>query len=378
MKFIPAIHPNTTWTHEHASVAMLEHLIKANDLWPSFDAWGLSAADVHFIQELIIGARSKAPIGWNWVGRGQKTYLYDIVANASSGIDVDKFDYFSRDCMFLGISKSFDALRLMRFSQVVHEVEGCLRVCFRDKEAWNCYELFHTRFMLHRRAYQHRVSTVIELMLCEAMVKADPHIKLMGKDGQQLQLSESIHDMVAYGRCSDYLLRVVENSSDPELGEARAILHRIRVRDLYRFVGEVPGGLLSKEEVLDGLMAELQFLGSSLPKADMLSAKAVVNYGQGSGNPVEKVIFYNPRAMKKQDSISHAGSASEAVGMKRKEDVSGVLPHQFEERWIRVWCRSNGKNTLLSEAWHRFCSKKQLTQELSPVKNSLGKRSRGD
>lgn len=35
-------------------------------------------------------------------------FFFQIVANKRTGIDVDKFDYFSRDCHCLGISNSFD------------------------------------------------------------------------------------------------------------------------------------------------------------------------------------------------------------------------------------------------------------------------------
>ena len=34
--------------------------------------------------------------------------MFQIVANKRTGIDVDKFDYFSRDCHCLGINNSFD------------------------------------------------------------------------------------------------------------------------------------------------------------------------------------------------------------------------------------------------------------------------------
>ena len=34
--------------------------------------------------------------------------VFQIVANKRTGIDVDKFDYFARDCHCLGISNSFD------------------------------------------------------------------------------------------------------------------------------------------------------------------------------------------------------------------------------------------------------------------------------
>ena len=35
-------------------------------------------------------------------------YLLQIVANKSTGVDVDKWDYFARDCHHLGIPNSFD------------------------------------------------------------------------------------------------------------------------------------------------------------------------------------------------------------------------------------------------------------------------------
>lgn len=76
--------------------------------------------DIHFIKELILGDEDAASHidGFEWRGRGCKHFLYEIVANKRNGIDVDKFDYFSRDCHLLGISKSFDAMRLMKFARV--------------------------------------------------------------------------------------------------------------------------------------------------------------------------------------------------------------------------------------------------------------------
>ena len=43
------------------------------------------------------------------------------------------------------------------------ENEG-FQICTRDKEVGNMYDLFYTRWVLHRRAYQHRVSRIIERM----------------------------------------------------------------------------------------------------------------------------------------------------------------------------------------------------------------------
>lgn len=180
--FIRQIRPDCGWDHEHASATLLDYLIDDNALWPTLAAHGLGEADVKFVKELIFGGPSGAPSDWVWSGRGQsKAFLFEIVANKRNGIDVDKFDYFARDCHQLGMKWSFDAQRLMRFCRVL-TVDGVPQICYHEKEAckllccsellllpgyccrlsqaWNIYELFHTRYSLHKRAYQVTVQGV--------------------------------------------------------------------------------------------------------------------------------------------------------------------------------------------------------------------------
>ena len=79
-------------------------------------------------------------------------YLFDVVANNRNSIDVDKFDYLERDCYYLGVKSAFDFSRLMRFSRVVND-----QITYYFKECYNIYELFHTRYSLHKKIYHHRV-----------------------------------------------------------------------------------------------------------------------------------------------------------------------------------------------------------------------------
>lgn len=53
------------------------------------------------------------------------------MANKRNGIDVDKWDYFARDCHNLGIRNSFDHNRFIKFARVI-DVNG-LQICSKDK-----------------------------------------------------------------------------------------------------------------------------------------------------------------------------------------------------------------------------------------------------
>ena len=66
---------------------------------------------------------------------------YEIVANGTNSIDVDKFDYLARDSRACGVACSFDHKRLMTFSRVLDN-----HICYHAKEAMNVYSLFNTRY----------------------------------------------------------------------------------------------------------------------------------------------------------------------------------------------------------------------------------------
>lgn len=122
------------------------------------------------------------------------------------------------------------------------EAEGEQQICFHVKEAWNLNEvqalsydgefslshiisvliyccsiclsskLFHTRYTLHKRAYQHRVCNAIELMLVEIMRLSDPYFFVPGSGGRPTRMSQCPEDMQAYWRLGEYMLKQVENS----------------------------------------------------------------------------------------------------------------------------------------------------------------------
>ncbi|XP_046895375.1 deoxynucleoside triphosphate triphosphohydrolase SAMHD1-like isoform X3 [Hypomesus transpacificus] len=239
--FIPKVIVGSTWKLEDASVAMFDHLVDQNELRNVMEQHGLVLPeDLDFIREQIAGPIDKTPgTAWTYKGRTEeKSFLYEIIANQRNGFDVNKWDYFARDSYYLGLQTNFDHDRFIKFARAC-KMDKNYQICTRDKEVFNLYEMINTRFSLYRRAYQHRVVNLIELMIADALVKANEHINIEGSGGQMFKMSEAIYDMEAYSKLTDHVFEQILYSSSPELAEAREILKRITRRRLYKCVADI-------------------------------------------------------------------------------------------------------------------------------------------
>ncbi|KAG7472413.1 hypothetical protein MATL_G00108560 [Megalops atlanticus] len=389
--FIPKVHPGAKWKHEMASVQMFDHLIRVNNLEPVLQQHGLKLPDdLNFIKEQIAGPldpptqQSQGQASWPYQGRPQeKSFLYEIVANKRNGIDVDKWDYFARDCYHLGIQNNFDYQRFLKFARVC-DVKGKKHICTRDKEVGNLYDMFHTRNCLHRRAYQHKVGNIIETMITEAFVKADKHIQILGSGGKTFTISTAIDDMEAYTKLTDHIFEQILYSSSPELAEARTILHNILTRKLYKCVGQT-----QPKKPMDVTQNDLLRWAADVAQATPLSGTDVtlqaedfvvsiinMDYGMKEKNPVNNVRFYCKNDPTKAIKI-------------RKNQVSQLLPEKFAEQLIQVYCKKTDEKSLEAARKYfvQWCINKDFTKpqdgdviapELTPLKPSWVAEDEGD
>ncbi|CAI5647708.1 unnamed protein product [Oreochromis niloticus] len=272
------------WKHEDASLEMFDHLVKTNGLAQEMERYGLILPpDLTFIKEMIKPLKSD-DAEWPYEGRDEnKSFLYEIVSNKQNGIDVDKFDYFARDCHHLGIRNNFDHQRFIMFA----------------REVANLYDMFHTRNSLHRRAYQHRVTKSVEIMIKDALLKADQYILTKGSGGTTLCLSKAKTDMEAYTKLTDQVIERIlhpcscsnEFTLSP-LEEARMILQRIMSRDLYQFVGETKLKKEDQEEIKkmkDSLENELVKV---ISKDNFETTVVTLDYGMKNKDPINTTYFY--------------------------------------------------------------------------------------
>lgn len=188
---------------------MFRLLLRTNHI--DLARYDLSAVDQTFIEEIIRGTKEKDRIGRPM----EKFYLYDIVNNNRSGLDMDKVDYFRRD-MFYTNALGSTAIKFDRFiemgrvykaepiastsasssssskattgkkrsahqqpmpsnfaslSRKISESSGSQRtdcgymICYPQKLASEVLDLFSTRFRMHQAVYTHKTVRGVENMV---------------------------------------------------------------------------------------------------------------------------------------------------------------------------------------------------------------------
>ncbi|XP_068118219.1 deoxynucleoside triphosphate triphosphohydrolase SAMHD1-like [Hyperolius riggenbachi] len=347
-------------THESATVKRFDHFIQSISLQRGMKEFSLLPEDLTFIKEMIAGPLTKEEEQtWPYKGRGEeKSFLYEIVANKRNGIDVDKWDYFARDCHHLGIQNSFDHYRLLKLVSVCN-VEGRNHICFRDKEVGNLYDMFHTRNSLHRRAYQHKTTNIIEIMITEAFKKAEPFIKIEGSEGKLFTMSESVDNMEAYTKLTDNIFHQILYSSGPYLKEAREILEKVQRRNLYKYIGQIQDTFDDKVK-LERKKQIRKELAEVLSEDDFIVDVVKMSYGMKEKNPIDHVWFYSKINTDKDIKIP-------------RHEVSQLLPTTFAEQFIRVYCKKTDEKSLKTakESFEKWCENrkpKSQTCDSSAVK----------
>ncbi|EPQ59809.1 HD-domain/PDEase-like protein [Gloeophyllum trabeum ATCC 11539] len=327
-QFIPRALEGSTWTHEEGSEMMFDDMVSSNRI-------DISEADAEFVKALIAGDSKRC-------GGKEKPFLFEIVANKRNGIDVDKFDYIARDSHAIGEKGNISLTRLIHSARVIDD-----QICYDIKDANQLYELCYTRFSLHKRIYNHKTAKAIEYMIIDALLAAEPHMKI----------AEQVFDPERYVYLTDDLMPRIEMSRDPELKESQAIFDRIRTRDLYKCVDykvfewaykdiceqhitpekivEAAKNLTnspstprphSDVDIADSPRRDAPFELDELTPGQVIVDLTKMHYGMKDKNPLDSIKFY---------SKNNPGRC-ETAG---PGDVSLLMPSVFGEVLLRVYTK---------------------------------------
>ena len=269
------------------------------------------------------------------------------------------------------------------------------RLCLRYKEQLGVSALFDSSWALQSLVYTHKTTRAIEMMLAEAMEKADKHFGLF----------EARNDPEKLFKLTDFIFYKILHSdanpdSDPEMAAAKAILQRINERKLYQFCGQtsaVPKNQPSETEeykrprrdtadrdtvlsranenrmrqnelcrkVKNGILSGNK-IKLALNEDDLRVEVIAIFYGKGGGDPLDAINFINREGkLVKRTATTHCRGSR------------GALSGSFCDEYIRVYCSdvSKDKKREITNRFYKWCLNNSydvpVDMEKVPVENEF-------
>lgn len=296
--------------HETRSGLMLEKIVSESDLLSQY----VCKDHIDFIK-LLINPTSDC--------RG---FVYQIVSNNVNSLDVDKFDYITRDTRVLGIKSSFDYKRLIDHALVIDN-----NISYPEQCASDIYNLFATRHQMHKRVYAHKGVIAAQLMLTDIMIGIDPII----------HITDSILDVNDFCNITDtYILEClsfvkhmnISNEHKDKIENAEKILNRLKKHDLYCSVAQIVSKkplCLNKDVIFSEYQDELQ---------DIVLFQSTIGYVSGNkSNPLDNIFVYKTKNKNEGFSLS--------AQKQSKESISYLVGDTYQEHLNIIFYKKTDKRS---------------------------------
>lgn len=317
------------YNHEDMSIKMVQFLFDDNEI-------DCDKKTTKLIQAMISPKTHKEVIEEYKNMDPPKCFLFDIISNESNSIDVDKWDYMLRDSRNMNLGITFNYERMLNHSRVFND-----RVCYAKKTHYDIYMLFRTRYELFKRAYHHKTAKSIELMICDIFNLADDEMKII----------EKTKSPETFMTLTDSLLSFIEYSPNEKLKPAQKIVHKLRTRHLYKFVGD---GLVDPSQIGSTSQKECtiqwsqkifelcpQEIQEKYDVRDICVTIQNIHYGMQDKNPVECVWLY--------ESLRNPSVSKYPV-----DEISLLNGSTFSECSIMAFVKHHTMAKSVSEAFKKF------------------------
>ncbi|KAG7338350.1 metal dependent phosphohydrolase [Nitzschia inconspicua] len=347
----------------------------------------LTSRDFIFIKECIYGKPLKENNG-RFIGRQRKEleWLYDIVNNRHSGLDVDKIDYYARDHNRTIGSKSID-IKMIEDARVAKatcsQPEKCptcnangpsehFMICYPSKRTEAAMNFFQERLNMHSTVYQHKKTTSVGCMLLDILRIADPFFRLRGTNGEAFPISRAANRPDYLLRLKDDVLSLIEHSDDNRLRPAQDLIERINGHDMYKCAVDLPLDVevhddmedqcgkqvyeMSEHEIKTGILLEAQHWSAkfgfkiALGEDDFIVDKYCMHHGAKSSNPLERMRFFDEMSEKLFGPIDDLPTASAP----KLSDYKCKNPTSFQKVGIRIYVREETKKGIVNQIFNQW------------------------
>lgn len=271
--------------HEYRSCILLEHIIKKNNILNKIIDDNL----LNFIFNII-----------NPNPTLHKSYIYQIVSNSYNSIDVDKFDYLTRDSKMLNINISFNYNRLIENALVINNI-----ICYPKKIDVDIVNLFTTRHYLHKKVYSHK-GVISSLLLIN---------KLLEKMNEYFNFIENINNMdkfITY--TDDYILNMGRFYSLAD-NDLKYIITKIDKHELYPMI------YYNYLDITDDIPENIKKIIDT--DKNILYYESIIGFISGKkNNPLETVWLYKTK-----------NPYSDLENLLQSES-NKLLPQKYQEKLI--------------------------------------------
>lgn len=298
---IPDNHPFRH--HEQRSCAILAIINEKYNI-------GISLENIKQIQIMIHPEREK----------DKNNFLYQIISNGKNGIDVDKFDYIARDTKALGIHYGFDHKRIFPYCKVI---QG--EICYCNKIIFNIFELFDTRYRLHKQVYNHPTVKKIDMTLAKIFIRLEKILPVFDKPFENetltnfLKLTDSIMDFPFL--IEDEWLGDDDDSKRIVLQEVRNILNDLKCRKLEIIIEAI---LMKTGDNAIEVLKNWCLENNKNPEEYIYSLRKL-SFSAGTRNPLNYVNFF----IKNTNNLMSRKEINQVMG--------SILPKQFEEKYLLIF-----------------------------------------
>jgi HD superfamily phosphohydrolase len=317
--FLPQIGKDESFcaTHEERSGVLLKLIIKNNEVLNNV----IHDNEIEFMKNIINPKKEHTG------------FIYQIVSNSTTGLDVDKFDYLQRDIHALNFQAKVDPATLVEQVKIIDN-----NFVYPEQAVNDITNLFSVRHRLHLQVYRHKAVIAAQFMTVEIFMLLD----------DILGLSESIHDMNKFCKMTEgYIFNSVKFIEDHQevltemqkvnFSKAKKLLDDLESRNMYAMVYH----FISKDKV------DITKYIDDLPdKDDILCYQNKVGFVSGNKpNPLDSIFVYKTKNMVPSKITAHK---------KHKEDITLLLSQLYQEHVITVYYKNKSNKQRIKELYNYF------------------------
>lgn len=243
--------------HEYRSGIIFERIVKKDNVLSSFFTDPL----ITFVKRLI--NPEKEDTG----------FIFQIVSNSVNGLDVDKYDYMTRDTQMIGLKFGFDYRRFIDGVTVINN-----NICYPEKTCFEVASVFNTRYRLHKQIYTHKSVIAIQMMISDMMLQIHGIIDFDCKDIDNFCTVNDSYVLFSVQTLYSNINRYTEEEQS-KIKKAYELWLRINRRELYKLVDCV---------ILDKLIEY-----ESTDKICVVKKK--IGYVGGDKHPFDDLYFFKDK-----------------------------------------------------------------------------------